>query len=79
MNVENKAGETCGDCKDCHGHNKCGCGHHMIVPLLIIIIGVVLLIGGFNAIGLQTLEIITAILVIIIGGAKLMARKCKCC
>lgn len=81
MNVENKVGETCCGGK-CSGDKKCGCGHHKVVPTLIVLIGLNLLLGSINVYGAnsaQITSIILAIALILIGGMKLMKGKCKCC
>ena len=55
----------------------CQCGHHKVVPLCIILIGLVFLLGEMGVLTAGFVAVSWPILLVIIGGAKLM--KCKCC
>jgi hypothetical protein len=57
----------------------CGCHHHKVVPLAILLIGVAVLLGSFGMIVGQTVNISVAVLLIVIGGVKLASTRCKCC
>ena len=62
----NEAPKTCGSCK---------CGHHVIGPIAIILIGLAFLFSNLGWITGSVLGIIWPILIIIWGAGKL----CKCC
>ncbi len=57
----------------------CKCPHHLMVPLLIALIGVVLLLKALNVLSVGLADIIWPILLILIGLQKMMAKTCKCC
>jgi len=56
----------------------CGCPHHKIVPLVIVLIGVVFLLGALNVITMATVGMLWPIGLIIIGGMKLTSGMCAC-
>jgi predicted RND superfamily exporter protein len=57
--------------------NTCKCPHHKIIPLLILIFGLTLLAGALNWVSGNTVYIVAALVVILIGLQKLIG--CKCC
>lgn len=59
--------------------NSCKCPHHLMIPLLITLIGVVLLLKALNVLSAGLADIIWPILLILIGLQKMMAKTCKCC
>jgi hypothetical protein len=62
------------------GHGKtCGCMHHKMIPLLIVLIGVVFLLGNLGKISMETVSIIWPALVILAGLQKMFSGMCKCC
>ena len=67
MNEMNKTCETC------------GCPHHKVVPALIVLIGFAFLLQNLNILTTSATAIIWPILLILIGGMKLMKGACKCC
>ena len=69
----NQIGNTCATCGDCK------CMHHKVVPCAIILIGVIFLLGACNVMTASAVAITWPILLIIIGGMKMMKGMCKCC
>ena len=59
----------------------CSCSHHKVFPICIIIVGILLIIGGFGWVTFSwmTWEIIIGALLVIKGVMKVMRNKCKCC
>lgn len=55
----------------------CGCPHHKVVPLSIMLIGVVFL--PLHVLSPMAVSVIWPILLVIIGGTKLGSSGCKCC
>ncbi len=56
----------------------CGCSHHKIMPILVILFGLLFLLGSFDVVTTYTVGMIWPILVIIGGFTKLSGRMCKC-
>ncbi len=62
------------------GHGKaCGCVHHKMMPLFIVLFGIVFLLGGLGKIDMGTVNIVWPILVILAGLQKMFSGMCKCC
>lgn len=59
--------------------NVCRCPHHMFIPLLAIVLGIVFLLGNYGTISWSAVHTIWPILLIVGGAAKIMSRKCSCC
>lgn len=57
----------------------CGCNHHKIVPLAIILIGLDIVLQTLGIIGGMWPMLVIGILLIVIGTVRLGSRKCKCC
>ena len=57
----------------------CGCPHHKVVPMSIVLLGAIFLLGALNVLTPGTVSIIWPVVVIAIGLTKLMAGNCKCC
>jgi hypothetical protein len=57
----------------------CSCGHHKVVPTLIVLFGLLFLLAAFDVVGARVVEIVWPILVIIGGIMKFGEGKCKCC
>ncbi len=57
----------------------CKCPHHKIVPILVILLGLVFLLQALDVISTGLAEIAWPILIILIGGQKLMGGACSCC
>ena len=59
--------------------NPCGCSHHSVVPVLVVLFGVLFLLGNLGVIASETVSVVWPIIVILCGSMKLMSGKCKCC
>ncbi|MBI4095176.1 MAG: hypothetical protein HY435_03220 [Candidatus Liptonbacteria bacterium] len=57
----------------------CGCTHHKIIPILIILFGLVFLLRTAGTLTDEFAGYAWPILVIAAGAMKLMGSKCKCC
>ncbi|MBI4137961.1 MAG: hypothetical protein HY472_01790 [Candidatus Sungbacteria bacterium] len=57
----------------------CGCTHHKVVPWAIILIGLTFLLGAFDVLTQQAVNVVWPILLIIAGGTKLAQHTCACC
>ncbi len=57
----------------------CGCGHHKIVPIAIILIGLDIVLQTLGVIGGMWPMLVIGALLIIIGAVRLGSRKCMCC
>jgi hypothetical protein len=64
-------GKTCG--------GKCGCGHHKVFPILVILFGLAFLLAQVNVLSWNFVGVTWPILVIIAGIMKLCGGMCKCC
>lgn len=73
MGGENKTCMTCGK------GGMCGCGHHSIVPVLMILFAMSYLLEYQGILMPGSFSITWPILVGIAGISKLMAQSCKCC
>ncbi len=61
------------------GKMVCNCGHHKVVPGAVMLIGLVFLLGTFNILTMWAVGVIWPVLLMVIGGMKMMSHKCKCC
>lgn len=61
------------------GGKVCGCQHHNITPILVIIFAIAVLLVEFNVITFFVFSIVWPILLIIGAGSKVAAKNCKCC
>jgi len=70
-------GENCDNncCKD----NECGCLHHSMFPILIILLAINFLLGTLGVYSDHVVQIIWPIFIIVGAGTALMSNKCKCC
>ena len=59
--------------------NMCKCPHHKVVPGAIMLIGLSFLLGTWGILTSGAVDTIWPILLIIIGGMKMMKGNCKCC
>jgi len=57
----------------------CKCGHHKIVPICIILIGLAFLAGELGVLAPDVVAASWPILLVVIGGIKLFGPGCKCC
>ena len=62
-----------------NGGNVCSCGHHKVVPIAVLLVGVAFLLEALGVLTADAVGIIWPILVIVGGGMMLMRGKCKCC
>jgi hypothetical protein len=58
---------------------KCSCGHHKVMPVLVIIVGIAFLLSYLNILAWSATNIIWPIAIIIFGCMKLAKGKCTCC
>jgi len=56
----------------------CRCGHHKIVPVLVILIGLLFLLGALGILTGGFVSLVWPILLIIVGAVKLGSGSCKC-
>ena len=57
----------------------CSCPHHMVMPILIMLLGLVFLLKAWGVMTADMTDMIWPIIIILIGLMKLMGKKCKCC
>lgn len=70
-NVPQKSGDGC--CK------SCSCVHHLMVPILVVVLGLVFLLGNLNVLSASTVGWLWPLVVIIGGLTAICGGKCKCC
>ncbi|MEI6378590.1 MAG: DUF5668 domain-containing protein [Candidatus Falkowbacteria bacterium] len=58
---------------------RCGCPHHMMMPILIMLLGIVFLLKALNVMTADMTALVWPIIIILIGLMKMMGRMCKCC
>lgn len=58
---------------------KCGCGHHKVLPILVILLGLEFLLAQVNVLTWGFVGVTWPILVIVAGCMKLFGGCCKCC
>lgn len=61
--------------------NMCKCGHHKVIPVLVILIGLTFLLGAWGTLSWDSVSVIWPVLVIIGGLMKLADKSgmCKYC
>jgi len=59
--------------------NKCKCFHHVIVPGLIFLIGLVLLLGNLEVLSASLTAMLWPIGLALVGLMKMFSNKCVCC
>ena len=59
--------------------NKCGCPHHKVFSVLIVLFGLLFLAGELNWVGARTVAVGWPVLVILAGLFKMSKGMCKCC
>ena len=55
----------------------CTCGHHKVIPILVVLFGLTFLLGDWNVFSVGTVNIIWPVLVILAGLSKM--KHCGCC
>lgn len=58
---------------------KCGCPHHKVFPVLIVLFGLLFLLGQMNVVAEKTVSLGWPVLVILAGLFKFTKGMCKCC
>lgn len=58
---------------------NCRCGHHIMVPLFIGLIGLTILLGNLDVLSMYWTSIIWPSLLAGAGFLKVFSRACKCC
>ena len=61
------------------GAKVCGCPHHKMWGIFVVVFGLLFLGGNWGWWGWNVVNIGWPILVILAGGFKLMEGRCKCC
>lgn len=60
-------------------HGKvCNCGHHMMKPMLLLIIGLDFLLGALGVLTNEFVQVTWPIVLILIALAMIAGGKCKC-
>ena len=57
----------------------CGCNHHKVLPVLMIIVGLGFLLSDLGILTWGAANLIWPIALIIVGVMKLMKGRCGCC
>ena len=57
----------------------CGCMHHKMLPLFVVVFGLVFLLGNLNILTQAAVTTTWPILVMLAGLSKMMGSNCKCC
>ena len=71
----NTCGKTSGRCCNM---SVCPCGHHKIMPLLIILFGIIFLLSSLSVMSMAMAYVLGSVIVILAGLAKLFGGSCKC-
>ncbi|MDP3901290.1 MAG: hypothetical protein Q8Q38_03105 [bacterium] len=61
------------------GKNVCGCSHHKVIPVLIVLFGALFFLGEIDVVSSGTVSLWWPIIVMAGGLTKLTAKACKCC
>ena len=59
--------------------NVCGCPHHRMIPLLVVLFAIVFLLGAFDVLTQRVVSISWPVIVGVAGLMKLGESRCKCC
>jgi hypothetical protein len=62
-----------------HDGMMCGCPHHKVVPLCIILIGLAFLLQALGTLTASFVAMAWPVLLIVIGVMKMTKGMCKCC
>jgi hypothetical protein len=57
----------------------CSCGHHKVLPIIVILLGLAFLLGALNVLTATVVNMIWPILLIIGGVVKMSESRCSCC
>ncbi len=61
------------------GGKKCGCPHHRMVPVFVILFGLLFLFNVLGLVSAYAVAITWPIIVIATGLTKLTSSRCRCC
>lgn len=61
------------------GKMACKCPHHMMIPGLVVLFGLLFLLEALGVVAMSLVEVVWPVLVILAGLQKMMEGKCKCC
>lgn len=70
-----KKGAVCA----CPGGAGCGCPHHKVGPLFVVLFGVLFLLGNLGVVDPSMVSATWPLLVILAGLFKMFKGKCGCC
>jgi len=70
-NMENKVEECCKP-------GVCPCGHHKIMPVLIVLFGLTFFLGALNILSSNAVAITWPVIIVLAGLAKLKGGMCGC-
>lgn len=59
--------------------SSCSCPHHKVTPLLVILFALVFLLGAFDVLSAQTVNVAWPVILGVAGLTKLGEGSCKCC
>ena len=57
----------------------CGCTHHKVFPILVVLFGLTFLLGNLNILTQQFVSIAWPVIICLAGLMKLTGGGCKCC
>ena len=69
------------DGKKCEGCGKgmCGCPHHKVMGVLVVLFALLFLLGAYGVVAERTVAVGWPLLLLVGGLMKLSDGKCKCC
>ena len=71
--------KSCPGGSECCGQKRCNCPHHKAIPVCIMLIAITFLLGAWGILSEGAVSVIWPVLLLVIGGTKLMKNKCTCC
>lgn len=71
-------GHEMGQAHSCHWNNQCGCPHHKLLPMLLVVLGLTFLLGNLGLVSSDFVNLAWPILLILIGLQKGLGLMCKC-
>jgi hypothetical protein len=72
--TENVPQKSCDCCSE-----SCSCIHHLMVPILVVVFGLIFLLGNLDVINSSTVGLLWPIVVMVGGLTAMFGGKCKCC
>ncbi|TSA44508.1 hypothetical protein D4R51_03700 [bacterium] len=58
---------------------KCGCSHHKVVPILMVLFAILFLLGDAGVLGADIVNAGWPIIVGVAGLTQIFSNSCKCC